>query len=281
MIRKLQFLFDEAIDGGGGTPSSIPSTSSPATTSQVPAATPASTSASPQQTTQQPDNSRDGWVPGYRIRETREAAQREAQQQYAQREYAYQQQLAQVQQQLHALVGVAPPQNPEITAVRDQFGNLYPGLSRLEQRAQELEALIDRAGDIDSQNAHYWQSYGRQSMDRLFEHASQSLGAPLSDEGKRSLHQSFIGFVTSSPELSERYASDPTIIEDFWKVFTSSFIDPARRAAGAVVTGRAGAAIPQDTPGGVPRGTPVPQPRNLDERADAAWQLYEQMNKNK
>ena len=275
-------MADENVSGSGENVGS-PSTPSTATTTQTPAAAPAISTTSPQpqtpQTPQQDD--RQGWVPSYRVRESREAAMREAQSQFQQREWQYQQELQRIQGQLHALVGVGPQQNPEITAVRDQFGNLYPGLSKLEERANDLMALIDRAGDIDSQNAHYWQTYGRQSMDKLFEHASQSLGAPLSDEGKRSLHQAFIGFVTSSPELSERYASDPTIVEDFWKVFTSSFIDPARRAAGATVTGRAGATIPQDTPGGVPRGTPVPQPRNLDERADAAWQLYESLNKNK
>jgi hypothetical protein len=221
----------------------------------------------------------DGWVPSYRIRETREAAAREAQQQFAQREYAYQTELQRIQNQLHALVGVQPPQNPEVAAVRQQFGSLYPGLTKLEERAQQLMELMDRSGDMESQNSHYWQSYGRQTMDRLFEHASQSLGSPLTDEGKRQLHSSFLGFVQSSPELTERYANDPSIVNDFWKVFTSSFIDPVRRSATAGAVGRIAGAMPQDTAGGAPRATPAPKPADLDERTAQAWAHYQTIAK--
>jgi hypothetical protein len=136
--------------------------------------------------------------------------------------------------------------------------------------------LIERAGDLESQNSHYWQSYGRQTMDNLFKHAAETVGSPLTDDAKRVLHSSFVGFVQSSPELTARYANDPTIVEDFWKAFSSSFIDPSRRAATAPAIGRAQAATPQDTPGGAPRATPVPQPANLDERAASAWALYQQ-----
>ena len=134
--------------------------------------------------------------------------------------------------------------------------------------------MLDRAGDFDSQNQHYWQTYGRQTMDSLFKHAQETIGAPLSDEARRVLHSSFVGFVQSSPELTSRYASDPTIVDDFWKAFSSSFIDPSRRSATATVAGRAVAALPQDTPGGAPRATPGPVPANLDERAASAWALY-------
>jgi hypothetical protein len=178
--------------------------------------------------------------------------------------------------QLHSIVGVTPPKDPEQTAIRDQFGRLYPGLQSLEEKAEQLQALIDRAGDLESQNQHYWQSYGRQTMDRLFDHASKSLGAPLTEEGKRQLHSSFVGYVQSSPELQNRYSSDPSLVEDFWQAFTSSFIDPARRAAGAVVQGRAaGVPVPQDRGGAAPPVAPGPRPANLDERAAIAWAKYQ------
>jgi hypothetical protein len=146
----------------------------------------------------------------------------------------------------------------------------------MEQRAAELQGLLDRAGDLESQNSHYWQSYGRQSMDRLFEHAEKSLGAPLTDEGKRALHSSFVGFVSSSPDLTNRYANDPTLIGEFWKSFTSNFIDPARRVASATVVGRAtNSALPQDSPSGAPRVGAPPRPADLDERAAQAWAHYQ------
>lgn len=254
------------------TPSATPAAATPAPAAPAPqSATPAAT-----QTPATGGAPGEGWVPSYRVRETREAAIREANQGWAAKEQQYQAQLQQIQTQLHALVGVQPPSNPEVTAVRNQFGQLYPGLSKLEERAADLMGLIERAGDLESQNEHYWQTYGRSTMDRLFEHAQTSLGSPLTDEAKRALHSSFVGFVQSSPELANRYANDPSIVDDFWKVFTSSFVDPARRAASATVVQRAGVASPQDIPARAPAVTPGPKPANLDERAASAWALYQQ-----
>lgn len=219
----------------------------------------------------------EGYVPSYRLRETREAAVREAQAQWAAREAEIRAETQRYREQLQALIGVTPPANPEISAVKAQFAQLYPGLSKIEERAAQLEQLLERAGDLESQNDHYWQSYGRQTMDRLFTHASESMGAPLTDEAKRQLHSSFVGWVQSSPELTDRYASDPSIVEDFWKAFTSSFIDPVRRTANAGIAGRAAGTpgLPQDTPSGAPRATPAPHMGSMDERAAAAWAQYQ------
>jgi hypothetical protein len=223
---------------------------------------------------------RSNWVPPYRIRETRESALREAQAQYAQREAQIRQEADRYKEQVQRLVGVGPQPDPEVDAVRQQFGKLYPGLSKLEERTAQLEALLERAGDLESQTSHYWTAYGRQTVDRLFETAQAAIGAPLTEEGKRMLHSSFVGFVQSSPEMTERYANDPSIVNDFVKAFTSGFIDPARRAASATVTGRAAnTALPQDTPGGAPRVQPGPQPTNMDERAAQAWTMYQQTHR--
>lgn len=215
----------------------------------------------------------DGYVPSYRLREQRDAILREQQTQWQSREAAIRAEGDRWKAQVQALVGVTPPANPQIEAVKSQFGSLYPGLASLEARAKDLESLMERQGDLQAQNDHYWQSYGRSTMDRLFSQAETSLGGPLTEEGKRQLHASFTGFVSSSPELSARYASDPTIVEDFWRQFTASFIDPARRSAAAQTVGRLPGAIPQDSPG-MARVAPGPQPQNLDERATQAWDMY-------
>lgn len=254
-----------------------PSAPAPVTATPVTPAAPV-TAATPQVTppASATPSAPEGWVPSYRLREAREAAQRESQTAAAQERAQWEAKYNQIQAQLHALVGVQPPSNPEQDAIKQQFYGLFPKLKALEEQADDLSALRDRAGDLEAQTNHYWQNYGKTSMDRLFAHAAESLGAPLTDEGKRALHSSFVGFVQSSPEMTSRYANDPTIIEDFWKAFTSNFIDPARRVASATVAGRATTATPQDTPGGVPRVTPGPKPANMDERAASAWALYQQ-----
>jgi DNA polymerase III gamma/tau subunit len=211
--------------------------------------------------------------------ETRATAYRQAQQQAAQQQQQLQSQyearLQQVQQQLHALVGVTPSQNPELDAVRSQFGQLYPGLSKMEERAEQLLSALDKSGDLESQNSHYWQSYGRQTMNRLFEHASTSLGGPLSEAGKRQLHAAFTGYVSSSPETTARYTNDPSLVDEFWREFTSSFVDPVRRASSASVMDRTGTPLPSDTPSGAPRVPGPPALANLDERVAQGWASYQ------
>lgn len=238
-------------------------------------AAPAIPSAAPSApTTGAPQDDRSTWVPPYRLRETREAAVREASQSFAQRESELRREADEYRRQLHALVGVQPPQNPEIDAVRKQFGQLYPGLSKMEEKAAQLEQLLERAGDLESQNAHYWQSYGRQSVDRLFTKTAEALGSPLSDEGKQFLHSSFIGWVQSSPERADRYSNDPSIVDDYVKAFSSNFVDPSRRTTNAGIPGRANIPLPQDTPGGAPRIPAPPQPKDLDERVARGLAMY-------
>jgi len=252
-----------------------PTPPTPATATPV---APAQAVATPQTTPQAPATGappQEGWVPSYRLREAREAAERTA-------TASAQAQIAQIraeaeryQAQIRALTGQQPPQNPEIQAVRDQFGNLYPGLVKLEEQAAKIEALLERAGDLESQTNHYWQDYGRRNIESLFKLAEASYGNPLTDEGKRQLHSAFTGFVQSSPELTARYANDPSIVQDFWKEFTNSFIEPARRVASATVATRTATNLPQDTPSGAVRTSAPVQLKSLDERADAAWQLFQ------
>lgn len=267
----------------GSTPSTPATPATQGTPASQVATSPAPQTGATNQGNTQQSQPPEGYVPSYRLREARDAAAREAQTRYDQQQQQYQQEIAQLRSQVQALVGVKPQSssNPEVDAIRQQFSQVFPELSRLAERARDLEALMERAGDLDSQTNHYWTQYGRNTVDRLFDHASKSMGAPLTDEGKRALHSAFVGFVQSSPEMTERYANDPTIVDDFWKDFTSSFIDPVRRGASAQTMQRANASanIPQDTPGGAPRSTPAPQLKNIDERADAAWSLYQQRAK--
>lgn len=263
-------------EGEGATPAGgdTPAPAAPAAATPPAAASPV---ASPQATppAQATPSAPDGFIPRYRYNEVaqREQAAREAVSRYEAEMAKVRGELDRYRNQVQALVGVTPQQNTEADAIKAQFFQLFPWAKKLEDRFGDIENLVEQSQDLKAQNDHYWTSYGKQTMDRLFNLASESLGAPLTDEGKRQLHSSFVGFVQSSPELADRYASDPTIVEDFWKGFTSSFVDPVRRASSAGVQQRAGAVarLPQDSPSGTPQVTPVPKPSGLDERAALAW----------
>ena len=261
-----------------GTPaaSETAAPAAPAAATPTAAATPAATpQATPQ--AQATPSAPDGYVPSYRLREAREAAAREAATKYNGEMAQIKAELDRYRSQVQALVGVSQPQNQESDAIKQQFFQLFPWAKTLEERFGDVENLIDSQGDLKAQTDHYWTSYGKQTMDKLFTLATDSLGTPLTEEGKRQLHASFVGFVQSSPELTNRYASDPTIVEDFWKTFTSSFVDPVRRASSANVQQRAaaGARLPQDSPSGAPQVSQAPKLTGLDERAAAAWAEYQ------
>lgn len=266
-MRLLLNPLFETPGGATGAPSPSPEAATPASPA-APAVAATPTSATPAAAT---PAAHEAMVPSYRIRETREAALREAQTRYESQIAAERANTERYQAQIRALVGAAPPADPEVDNVRAQFAKLYPGLAKMEDKAAAMEQLLERGGDLEAQNAHYWQSYGRQSMDRLFTGAEAALGGALTEEGKRQLHASFSGFVGSSPELTQRYASDPTIVDDFLRQFTSNFIDPVRRAAAAGVVARVPGALPQDSPSGSPQRAASPAFQSLDERVAAGW----------
>lgn len=266
------------------TPTNTGASVAPATstTSNVaPSATGPTSSTQPSAT----DGGREGWVPSYRVRETREAAIREAQSQFAQERAAAQAELARYKAQVQALTGVTPQpidqDSQRASQIKDEFFKLFPKFRVLEERFDDFEAALGKTQDYEAQVQHYWQTYGAQQMDRLFDHATKDLGAPLDGEGKRLLHSAFTGFLNSSPELAARYGQDPTLVDEFWKVFSAGFINPARRGAAAATVNRAtGApAIPRDVPGGAPVVSQAPKPANLDERVANAWQQYQQSAK--
>lgn len=268
----------EAAPPAGG---EIPAPAAPAAASPQAVAPPVASQQAPQAPAS--PSAPDGYIPRYRYNEMsqREQQARESVQRYETQMGQVKAELDQYRRQVQALVGVTPPQNQESDAIKSQFFQLFPWAKKLEERFGDVENLIDRGSDMEAQVNHYWTSYGKQNMDRLFNLASGSLGAPLTDEGKRQLHSSFVGFIQSSPELTDRYATDPTVVEDFWKTFTSSFVDPARRASAGNVANRAalGANLPQDAPSGSPQVVGAPKPKDLDERTALAWAEYQQRMK--
>lgn len=258
-----ELVVDQAPAGGVSPAPAVPAPASfPAA---APAATPQASPAAPQVP--------DGYVPSYRLREAREAAAREASTKYTSEMAGVKAELDRYRQQIAALTGVNQPQTTESDTIKQQFFQLFPWAKKLEDRFGDFESLVDKSQDMDAQINHYWTAHGNATMDRLFKLANESVGVPLGEEAKRQLHSSFVGFIQSSPELTSRYATDPSIVDDFWKSFSSAFVDPVRRANSAGIVQRAAGVtrLPQDSPSGAPQSSPAPKLNGLDERAAAAW----------
>lgn len=221
----------------------------------------------------------EGWVPSYRLREQREALARQVQEREASLRAHYDSQLQDLNKKLQVLAGVAPGPNPEVEGVKQQFAELYPKLAKLaDADVDRLLQVMERVGDFEQQNDHYWQSYGQQRVANLFELAEKDIGQPLTDAGKERLHSALVGYVQSSPQAMEAYSRDPNFISTFWKAWSSDFIEPVRRVAGATAQGRAGLPAVQDVPGQV-RTTPASKPDNLDDRLAMGWTSYQQTKK--
>ena len=258
----------------------------PGPATQDPNAQPATQATPPVQATNAQPQVEPSWL-RTRLEETRRAALQRAQQEWQQREQMYQQQLETVQRQLHALVGAAPQEDPEVAGIRQQLYRVAPELQQLAQLAQrvpDLMGLLERSGDIDAVQRHYWTDHGRRTLDRLYEKVSTTLGAPLNESGKRFLHSALAGAVSGSPELAQRYSSDPSFVDEFAAEFVSNLIDPVRRSAAATVqtqTSPQVRALPQDAPGGVPQITQPAQPKDLDERMKMGWAAYQTAQANR
>ena len=258
-----------------------PAEATPSAPSAAPAATPPAASAAAPAPAATPSTAppvgQEGWVPPYRLREVREQGERALNEARQQWENSNRGEIQRLQQQIAALTGVqAPaPNQAENDAIMDQFGRLFPNLARFNQLDPErIEQLLAQAQGIQQQQEHYWQNYGRQSLDRLFGGIKDAIGSDLTDEAKRIAHTSFLGWVSSSPELTARYEQDPTIVDDFVRAYTNSFIDPVRRQATATVAARVPSALPQDRPGGVPPIAGLPKTKDLDELANRGWAAY-------
>lgn len=221
-----------------------------------------------------------GYVPSFRVRETREQYEARIQQLQAER----QAEVDQLKRQIAALAGVNPPgQVDEAEAIRQQLFKVAPDLKELIDLKQQLMEIAKEKDEWRQQNQHYWQSYNRTQMDKLFKLASDGYGQQLTDPQKRYIAASFVGWAQSDPELVERYQTDPSLIDDFWKEFSSNFIEPARRVATTTAASRVAQNLPQDAPPGAVRtsAAPVEQPKDLDGRVDRAWEQFKQLRATK
>lgn len=252
--------------------SDTPATSAPTITS-APVSAPQTT---PAVQTQPPATGGEATVPSYRLRQQREQYEQRIAQQHTQYQQT-QAELEQMRRQLHSLVGVTPPANPQEDTIRQQFSGLYPdSLAKLAnpEVVAKLLQYVEKAPDFEAQTNHYWSTYTNQNLNQLYAKAEETYGRPVGPMGKETLRASLIAYLNSDSERADRYNNgDPTIVNDFWKAYSSELIDPIRRTATASVVDRVPQGLPQDSPS-VPRTSAPSQPANLDERVNMAWSQF-------
>lgn len=215
-----------------------------------------------------------GYVPSHVLRER--TAQYEAR--MAQAEAVNTAKIEQLTRQLQALTGVTPQNVSEEETIRQQLFKVVPDLQKLIAMREQLETMSASRDEIVNQNQHYWQSYNRTQMDRLYKNFETNYGQPLSDSQRNYIKAAFVGWASNDPDLAERYQTDPTLVDEFAKEFSSNFVEPARRQATSATAARVPANLPQDSPSGALRSTPVPEgPKDLDATVDKAWAQFKQL----
>lgn len=255
------------------TPTATPAPQAPVTPPAQPQATPAVSQ--PTATVAQPSEDRSNWVPPHRLREQRSQFERELANERAQ----YTQRMEELNKKLQILAGVTPPENPQIDQVKNQFKEVFPDLDYIGSNAQQIRELLELKDALKASMEHQWAFYNRNAMDRLYKAAEGTYGQSLSDEAKRQLGSSFVGYLQSNPDAYERYQQDPSIVEDYWKAFSERFIDPVRRNSTVQTLNRIPQGLPQDNPSGNLAVTQPVKPANQDERLARALEVYKATSK--
>ena len=195
-----------------------------------PQATPASPAPAAPTAPAQPsftyEEDRSNWVPSHRIREESQARQR------LERELQYE------RQRVAALSGVQPPAEPVSQAdaeLQREFFATFPKLAKLQEKADKLDALLERLDGFDPTSVataqdHYFEQMGVQTLTRLDSLAESEIGGTLSPFAQQMLHNNFGVWVADHPAKIQRYErQDPKLLSDFITEYRTGILDPFRR----------------------------------------------------
>lgn len=291
---------DAPLDGGVGTPTPAPTpaaapvapvTPPPVQATPAPAApvvTPAAPQAPPVAPGGDPTQPQapGAMVPSYRLRQTREQAAQWARAQVENAKGEHQRQLDERDSRIRALAGVSQPENAENEAVKQQFAQLFPGLAKLNDPAladkllkyeENNQMMAKQLQMLRARDSHYWDSHTRTAISSLFTAVEKGIGGQLSDEAKRAIHGSFVGYVRTNPQVAERYTRNPQgVVNEYWSTLQTSLIDPVRRTQQAGLQNVPPVVAPKDDPSGTPAVSPAPKLKTMRDRSNAAWQILQQ-----
>lgn len=244
-----------------GAPSPTPTPATPAVGTQ-PGATPGGTEAT---------------VPSWRLREAREAYERRLASEIEREKSTWLKEREAYERKIQALAGVLPQEETRADQIKEQFFTLFPQYRNLTpEKLAAIDKLIERSTVLESENELRWQAHSTQRLNELYGLATQA-GLPDNDQVRGMLHTALIGYLSANPHEQNRFAADPNFIPEFFKAYSAAMIDPLRRSTVAAVQNRVAPALPQDTPSGAVRtATPVPAPKDIDERVARSWTAFNQ-----
>lgn len=222
---------------------------------------------------------RSNWIPKHRFDEVNQKASEAA---------ALKAQLAERDQKIAALAGVAPndPKSQKAEEVKAAFFQMFPQMKHLssltdEQMKRLLQApeVADRATEIEQRE---WRRHGAAQMKVVFTKVADELGTDsLSDTQKEDLSNGFARWLrakckaeqdaTGESKTLQRYEDgDPAVLDEFVKRYTSDWVEPARRKATTQTLNRT---RPVPSSQGRSNVTSVQRPekfKSLDDRLDYA-----------
>jgi hypothetical protein len=201
--------------------------------SGAPSSEPAGQPAAPAQPTQAPAPVNAGWDKERTGLLNDLKKERQQRQQYEQSVAQAQAELAQERRRVQALAGVNPRSaaDTEVDAVRQRFGELFPGLAKLsDEKIERLLQVAERADGLDEATNHHWQTHGRQMLDQVTTEASKILGGTLTARQSARLKQAYVQEAEQNPEFLARHEQgDPTLVAEFIKNWNEDWFEPARR----------------------------------------------------
>jgi hypothetical protein len=159
--------------------------------------------------------------------------ERQQRQQYEQSVAQAQAELAQERRRVQALAGVNPrsAEDTEVDAVRQRFGQLFPGLAKLSDgKIERLLAVAEQSDNLEAATTHHWETHGRTMLDSVTAEAAKVLGGTLTPRQAARLERAYVQEAEQNPEFLARHErGDRTLVAEFIKNWNEDWFEPARR----------------------------------------------------
>lgn len=241
-IRLFQVFYDEP-DGsaGGGAPAGAPAgTATPPLTPGAGAPPPAGAAGGgaappagaagagdPNRPVFSYAEDRSKWIPPHRYNET------------AERVRLLEQGLANYQQRVRALMGVAEPENPRVAELKRSMKEMFPGLAPLIDDPEAFHRLsrgeVPGASERTGFESAYWARHGREMTTQAIDQYAKAAGVKTEDLGDRRVQmiaREMAAFIATDPsgQLQQRYEQgDPAFISEFIADLTGFYVTPLRK----------------------------------------------------